>query len=117
MRPGQAPPPYTRMFYLLPFLLAVIALLTVFQVRPVRIATEWSRERVRLVVTVLATALLYEGVLLRSDSAHLTGTLLIVPGLVVMTAPCCRGYWASSGADGRGRGRGNGPRVVRAAAP
>ena len=79
-------PTYSRMFYLLPFLLAVLALLAVFQVRPVRIATEWSRERVLLVVTVLATALLYEGVLLRSDTAHLTGTLLIVPGLVIITA-------------------------------
>jgi hypothetical protein len=82
----RSPPPYTRMFYLLPFLLAVLALLTAFQVRPVRIATEWSRERVLLVVTVLATALLYEGVLLRSDTPHLTGTLLIVPGLVIITA-------------------------------
>jgi hypothetical protein len=86
MRPGQHKPPYTAMFYLLPFLLAALALLTVFQVRPLRIATEWTRERVRLVVTVLATALLYEGVLLRSDTSHLTGTLLIVPGLVIITA-------------------------------
>jgi hypothetical protein len=85
-RSKQSPSPYTRMFYLLPFLLAVLALLTAFQVRPVRIATEWSRERVLLVVTVLATALLYEGVLLRSDTPHLTGTLLIVPGLVIITA-------------------------------
>jgi hypothetical protein len=86
MRPGQHKPPYTAMFYLLPFLLAMLALLTVFQVRPLRIATEWTRERVRLVVTVLATALLYEGVLLRSDTSHLTGTLLVVPGLVIITA-------------------------------
>jgi hypothetical protein len=86
IRPGQHPPPYTAMFYLLPFLLAVLALLTVFQVRPLRIVTEWTRERVLLVVTVLATALLYEGALLRSDTSHLTGTLLIVPGLVIVTA-------------------------------
>ncbi len=86
MRRGQSPPPYTGMFYLLPLLLAVLALLTVFQVRPLRIATEWTRERVLLMVTVLATALLYEGALLRSDRSHLTGTLLIVPGLVIITA-------------------------------
>ena len=85
-RPGQTPAPYTPMFYLLPFLLAVLALLTVFRARPVRIATEWSRERALLAVTVLATALLYEGALLRSDTWHLTGTLLIVPGLVTVTA-------------------------------
>ena len=37
-------------------------------------------------MTVLATALLYEGALLRSDTSHLTGTLLMVPALVVATA-------------------------------
>jgi hypothetical protein len=82
----HAPSPYTHMFYILPFLLAGLALLTVVQVRPLRIATEWPRERVLLLVTVLATALLYEGVLLRSDTSHLTGTLLMVPALVIMTA-------------------------------
>lgn len=74
------------MFYVLPFLLAALALLTVFQVRPLRIAREWPQERVTLLATVLATALLYEGVLLRSDASHLTGTELMVPALVVMTA-------------------------------
>jgi hypothetical protein len=82
----HTPSPYTHMFYVLPFLLAGLALLTVVRVRPLRIATEWSRERVLLLVTVLATALLYEGALLRSDTSHLTGTLLMVPALVVMTA-------------------------------
>jgi hypothetical protein len=82
----HAPSPYTHMFYILPFLLAGLALLTVVRVRPLRIATEWPRERVLLLVTVLATALLYEGVLLRSDTSHLTGTLLMVPALVIMTA-------------------------------
>jgi hypothetical protein len=82
----HTPSPYTHMFYVLPFLLAGLALLTVVRVRPLRIATEWSRERALLLVTVLATALLYEGVLLRSDTSHLTGTLLMVPALVIMTA-------------------------------
>jgi hypothetical protein len=80
------PSPYTRLYTKLPFLLAGLALLTSVQVHPLRIATEWSRERVLLLVTVLATALLYEGVLLRSDISHLTGTLLMVPALVIMTA-------------------------------
>jgi hypothetical protein len=74
------------MFYILPFLLAGLALLTVVRIRPLRITTDWSRERALLVVTVLATALLYEGVLLRSDASHLTGTLLMVPALVIMAA-------------------------------
>jgi hypothetical protein len=80
------PSPYTHMFYTLPFLLAALALLSVVRVRPLRIATEWPPERVLLAVTVLATALLYEGVLLRSDPSHLTGTLLMVPALVIATA-------------------------------
>ena len=76
----------TAIFYALPFLLAVIAFLAVFQVRPVRIAADWSQERVRLVVTLVATALLCQGALLRSDGSDLTGALLMVPALVIMTA-------------------------------
>jgi hypothetical protein len=83
---GHAPSPYTHLFYALPFLLAALALLTVVRLRPLRTATGWPRERVLLLVTVLATALLYEGALLRSDTSHLTGTLLMVPALVIMTA-------------------------------
>ena len=82
----HAPSQYSHMFYILPFLLAVLALLAVVQIRPLRIATRWARERVLFLATVLATALLYEGVLLRSDTSHLTGTLLMVPALVIMTA-------------------------------
>jgi hypothetical protein len=82
---GHAPPSaLTPMFYILPFLLAALALLPGFQVRSLRIATEWSRERACLVATVLATVLLYQGVLLRSDVSHLTGTLLMVPAVVIM---------------------------------
>lgn len=82
----HTPSPYSHMFYLLPFLLAVLAVLAVVRIRPLRVATQWTRERVLLLVTVLATALLYEGVLLRSDASHLTGTLLMVPALVIVTA-------------------------------
>ncbi|HEX3711584.1 MAG TPA: hypothetical protein VHV09_02220, partial [Trebonia sp.] len=38
-----------------------------------------------LAATVITTILLYQGVLLRSDVSHLTGTLLMVPALVVIT--------------------------------
>jgi hypothetical protein len=74
------------MFYVLPFLLAGLALPVVFHGRPLRVAVAWSQERVLLMMTALATALLYEGVLLRSDTSHLTGTLLMVPALMIMTA-------------------------------
>jgi len=84
--PWLQPSPLTLMFYTLPFLLAGLALPVAFRFRPVRIATGWSRERIRLAVTVTATILLYQGALLRSDPSHLTGTLLMVPALVIITA-------------------------------
>jgi hypothetical protein len=76
----------TTMFYALPFLMAGVALLTVLEIRPVRIAVGWSRERVRLAVTVIIVILLYQGALLRSDPTDMTGTLLMVPALVIVTA-------------------------------
>jgi hypothetical protein len=82
---GHARSSLTPIYCTLPFLLAVLALLPVFRVRPVGIATGWSRERVCLVATVVTTILLDQGVLLRSDASHLTGTLLLVPALVIMT--------------------------------
>lgn len=81
---SHEPSPLTAMFYVLPFLLAVMALLAALEFRPVRIAAKWSRERILLVVTLLATILLYQGALLRSDTTHLTGTLLTVPALVIV---------------------------------
>lgn len=83
---SHKPSPLTTMFYALPFLLAVLALLTVFRVRPLRIAREWSRDRVLLAAILVITILLYQGALLRSDTAHLTGTLLAVPAVVILTA-------------------------------
>ena len=69
----------TTMYYVLPFLLAAAAFLTVFELRPLRIAVVWSPERLRLAVTVIITVMLYQGVLLRSDATDMTGTLLMVP--------------------------------------
>jgi hypothetical protein len=83
-------------FYALPLILAIAALLAVVQFRPFRIAWEWSRERVGLVAIVITETLLYQGALLRSDASHLSGTLLAVPGLVIMAAtvlPRLLGAW------------------------
>jgi hypothetical protein len=92
----HTPSPYSHLFYILPFALAVLAVLAVAEIRPLlRIATRWPRERVLFLVTVLATALLYEGALLRSDGSHLTGTLLMVPALAVMTATVLPGLLAA----------------------
>jgi hypothetical protein len=73
-------------FYGLPFILAVLALLVVVQFRPFRVAWQWSSERVALAAILIATILLYQGALLRSDTTHLYGTMLAVPGLSIMTA-------------------------------
>lgn len=83
---SHLPSPLTTTFYALPFVLAVIAVVLVFEVRPLRIATRWSRERMLLAVSVLATILLYEGGMLRADTTDMAGTLLAVPALVVVVA-------------------------------
>jgi hypothetical protein len=83
---SHLPSPLTTMFYVLPFVLAVIAVALVFEVRPLRIATRWSRERMLLAVSALATILLYEGGMLRADTTDMAGTLLAVPVLVVVVA-------------------------------
>jgi hypothetical protein len=83
---SRHPSPFGTIFYALPFLLAVIAFLAVFQVRPVRIAADWSRERAQLIATLVVTVLLFQGALLRSDGSDLTAVMLAVPALVIMTA-------------------------------
>jgi hypothetical protein len=80
------PSPLTTMFYALPFLLAIIAVTLVFDVRPLRIATQWSRERIMLAVSVLAAILMYADGMLRADTSDLTGTMFAVPALVVVVA-------------------------------
>jgi hypothetical protein len=83
-------------FYALPFILAITALLVVVQFRPFRVALEWSRERAGLAAIVITEILLYQGALLRSDASHLYGTLLAIPGLVIMAAtvlPRLVGAW------------------------
>jgi len=87
---------WATFFYALPFILAILALLAVVQFRPFRVAWEWSRERVTLVAILITTILLYQGALLRSDAAHLYGTMLAVPGVVIMAAtalPRLLGAW------------------------
>ncbi len=78
--------PWLRIFEWLPLILAVLALVSVLQFRPFRVAEEWSRERIMLVAVLVTTILLYQGALLRSDAAHLTGTMMIFPALVIVVA-------------------------------
>ncbi len=80
---SHLPSPLTTMFYALPFVLGVIAVALVFEVRPLRIATRWSRQRTLLAGSLLITILLYEGAMLRADTTDMTATMLAVPVLVV----------------------------------
>lgn len=87
---------WATFFHALPFILAILALLGAVQFRPFRVAREWSRERVTLVSIVITTILLYQGALFRSDAAHLFGTMLATPGLVIIVAtalPRLLGAW------------------------
>lgn len=78
--------PWAHMYYTLPFVLAVLALLAIVRFRPFGIAMEWSKDRIVVVAVLLTTIIMYQGALLRSDADHLTGTLLVVPALVVTCA-------------------------------
>jgi hypothetical protein len=78
--------PWRAVFYDLPWALAILALLAVIEVRPFRVAMNWSVQRITVVAIVLTTILLYQGALLRSDAFHLTGTMLVLPALVVTVA-------------------------------
>jgi hypothetical protein len=72
------------MFYAFPFVLSVLAVVSMLRFRPLGIAVEWSRDRILLVGTLVTTIVLYEGSLLRSDTTHLIGTMLPVPALVTV---------------------------------
>jgi hypothetical protein len=78
--------PWGRMFFVFPFALCVLGLLSVLCFRPFATAVEWSRERVMLVTTVIATVVVYQEALLRSDQTHLAGAMLPVPALVTVVA-------------------------------
>ena len=78
--------PWRAVFFALPALLAIVALLCVVRFRPFRIAERWTPERTTVVAITLTTMLMYHGALLRSDASHLTGTLLVFPALVIVVA-------------------------------
>jgi hypothetical protein len=78
--------PWTHMYYILPFVLAVLALLAVVKFAPFRVAMDWSKERILLVSSLVTTILLYQGAMLRADADHITGTMLVVPFMVISVA-------------------------------
>jgi hypothetical protein len=74
-----------HVYYLVPFLLGGLCLLSLVQLHPFRFARAWSRERVLLVSALVAAAVCAAGSLTRSDSAHLVNTMLALPVALVLT--------------------------------
>jgi hypothetical protein len=72
------------LFYLLPAGLAGLGIAALLRGRPLRIATNWSTERVVLVSAIVAAVACYPGTLLRSDSSHLAIAILAVPLVLVL---------------------------------
>jgi hypothetical protein len=73
------------MFYLFPLVLLVIGAAALLRVKPLRIATQWSRERTLVASVLVVCAVSYAGTLLRSDTSHLINTMLAVPVLAVLS--------------------------------
>jgi hypothetical protein len=71
-------------YYLMPFFLGALSVLSVVRLQPFRIARQWSRERVLLVSALVATCVAFTGAFLRSDSSHLVNTLLALPVALVL---------------------------------
>ena len=73
------------LFYVLPVLLPAVGLLSIVELRPLRIATRWPAPRVLLVTAVVISTVTYSGALLRSDASHLINAILVLPLLIVLT--------------------------------
>jgi hypothetical protein len=73
-----------HLYYLIPFFLGALCVLSMFELRPLRIARGWSAERVLLVSALTAAAVIQTGSMLRADSAHLVNTLLALPVALVL---------------------------------
>jgi hypothetical protein len=71
-------------YYLLPFLLGALCVLSVIRLHPLRVARQWSRERVLLVSALVASCVALTASFLRSDSSHLVNTMLALPVALVL---------------------------------
>lgn len=74
------------LFYSLPIFLCLLAVGSIVELRPLRIAGRWSQSRTLMVAVVVISVVTYAGALLRSDASHLINTTLALPLLVVLTA-------------------------------
>ncbi len=87
-----------HVYFLLPFFLGALCLLSLIRLHPLSIARGWSRERVLLVSALVGASVTHAGALLRADSAHLVNTMLALPvALVLAVAYLPRLLGVSSG--------------------
>lgn len=75
---------WAHVYYLLPFFLGGLCVLSVIRLGPPRVARNWSQERVLLVSALVAACISLTGAFLRSDGSHLVNTLLATPVALVL---------------------------------
>jgi hypothetical protein len=73
-----------HLYYILPFFLGALSVLSVIRLGPLGIARQWSRERVLLVSALVTACVSYAGAFLRSDSSHLVNVMLATPVALVL---------------------------------
>ena len=78
--------PWHKTYLLLPVVSLLCGLIAVCQLRPLRIARPWCRERAILFGCFSAAAVAQAGAFLRSDTPHLLNVMLVTPILVGTTA-------------------------------
>jgi hypothetical protein len=78
--------PWHKTYLFLPVFTLLCGLIAVCQLRPLRIARCWCRERAILFGCFSAAAVTQAGAFLRSDTPHLLNVMLVTPVLVGTTA-------------------------------
>ena len=73
-------------YYLLPVLLVALCALALLRLHPLRLAREWSPDRVLLVSALVAAVVCHLGAIPRADPAHLINTMLALPVAIVLAA-------------------------------
>ncbi len=76
--------PWGPMYYLLPFLLGALCLLSLVRLHPLRLARQWSPQRVLFVSALVAAVVTHTGALTRADATHLINTMIALPVVVIL---------------------------------
>jgi len=77
--------PATRAFFYTPAVILALGVLTLCDLRSLRLRTKLEPAQVRLLAFVCVLAACYQTVLFRSDGSHLRNTLIALPIVVVLT--------------------------------